>query len=107
MLTKAPYDSLHAGFRWNLPGRLNMATQVCDDWAARAPEQVAIVDLSDGRDEITYARLRAMADALAQELAERGVARGDRVGVLRSQGGWCAAAHIAIWKIGAMSIPLF
>lgn len=107
MLTKAPYDSLYAGFRWTLPGRLNMAAQVCDDWAARAPEQVAIVDLGDGRDEISYARLRAMADALAQELATRGVARGDRVGVLRSQGGWCAAAHIAIWKIGAISIPLF
>jgi acetyl-CoA synthetase len=40
-------------------------------------------------------------------LQARGVARGDRVGVLRSQDDWCAAAHIAIWKLGAVSIPLF
>jgi acetyl-CoA synthetase len=40
-------------------------------------------------------------------LQARGVRRGDRVGVLRSQDAWCAAAHIAIWKLGAVSIPLF
>ncbi|MDX1781199.1 MAG: AMP-binding protein, partial [Thalassovita sp.] len=33
--------------------------------------------------------------------------RGDRVGVLRSQSPWTAAAHIACWKLGAISIPLF
>jgi len=107
MLKKAPYDSLYSGFRWNLPERLNMAAQVCDAWAARASERVAIVDLSAGREEVSYARLRQMADGLAQALVARGVARGDRVGVLRSQGAWCLAAHIAIWKIGAISIPLF
>ncbi len=108
MLERArSYQALFDGFAWDLPERLNMAAQVCDDWAARAADRVAIIDLSDGRDEVTYARLRAMADALALELAARGVVRGDRVGVLRSQGAWCAAAHIAIWKIGAISIPLF
>jgi len=101
------YQALCAGFEWDLPDRLNMAAQVCDGWAERAPERLAILDLSDGRDEITYARLKGMADALAQELVARGVVRGDRVGVLRAQGAWCAAAHIAIWKIGAISIPLF
>lgn len=103
----ASYEALTAGFRWNLPERLNMAAQVCDDRAEAAPDQVAILDLSTGREAVTYARLRQMADGLAQALAARGVARGDRVGVLRSQGAWCAAAHIAIWKIGAISIPLF
>ena len=32
---------------------------------------------------------------------------GDRVGVLLSQSPMCAAAHLAIWKIGAISVPLF
>ena len=103
----ATYEDLIRGFDWALPDRLNMAGQVCDDWAARAPDQVAIMDLSVGRDEVSYARLRRMSDALALALVAQGVARGDRVGVLRSQGAWCAAAHIAIWKIGAISIPLF
>src|SRR6056297_4043089 len=107
MLERALYDQLVEGFRWDLPTRLNMAAQVCDDGAARAPDRVAIIDLSGGRQELSYAALRSMADGLAHALVARGVARGDRVGVLRSQGAWCAAAHIAIWKIGAISIPLF
>lgn len=102
------YDELVAGFRWDLPARLNMATQVCDDWAAREPERLAILDLSNGAARrVTYGDLRRMADALAHALTARGVVRGDRVGVLRSQSGWTAAAHIAIWKLGAVSIPLF
>ncbi|MEO0372235.1 MAG: AMP-binding protein, partial [Pseudomonadota bacterium] len=101
------YDALCEGFDWAIPDRLNMAVQVCDAWAEEAPDRVAIVDLSVGRDEVSYARLRAMADALAHGLVARGVGRGDRVGVLRSQDAWCAASHIAIWKIGAISIPLF
>ena len=107
MLTRLPYDALVSAFRWDLPARLNMAVQVCDDWAARDPDRVAILDLSDGREEVSYGRLRRMADGLACDLQARGVSRGDRVGVLRSQDAWCAAAHIAIWKLGAVSIPLF
>ncbi|SLN15793.1 Acetyl-coenzyme A synthetase [Roseovarius gaetbuli] len=107
-LQEAPYAALCDGFAWDIPARLNMAVQVCDDWATRMPEQVAIVDLSgEGARDITYGELRSMADRLALALVARGVTRGDRVGVLRSQGAWCAAAHIAIWKIGAISIPLF
>jgi len=102
------YDELVAGFRWDLPARLNMATQVCDDWAARDPSRLAIVELSGGdAGRVNYGDLRRMADALAHVLAARGVVRGDRVGVLRSQSAWTAAAHIAVWKLGAVSIPLF
>ncbi|WP_297774774.1 AMP-binding protein [uncultured Roseovarius sp.] len=108
VLRRAPYEVLRDAFRWDIPARLNMAAQVCDDWAEAEPERVAIIDLSgDGPREISYGTLRRMADGLAQALLARGVMQGDRVGVLRSQGAWCAAAHIAIWKIGAVSIPLF
>ena len=107
MLHKAPYDTLYAGFRWALPARLNMAAQVCDDCAARDPDRVAIIDLTGARRETTYGDLQDMAERLALALRARGVRRGDRVGVLRSQDAWCAAAHVAIWKLGAVSIPLF
>ena len=108
MLNRADtYETLRAGFAWNLPERLNMAVQVCDDWAARDPGRTAIIDLTKGPHDVSYGALRRMADGLAHDLVARGVRPGDRVGVLRSQGAWCAAAHIAIWKIGAISIPLF
>ncbi|NDD42477.1 MAG: AMP-dependent synthetase, partial [Rhodobacteraceae bacterium] len=55
----------------------------------------------------SYADLARHAATLAHHLVSLGVMAGDRVGVLRSQGIWTAAAHVAIWKIGAISIPLF
>ncbi|WP_298857363.1 AMP-binding protein [uncultured Sulfitobacter sp.] len=89
--------------RWDIPARLNMARQCLD-----MPEaQVAVIDLTgDARVDVTYGRLGEMADGLARSLMRRVVA-GDRVGVLLSQSPWCLAAHLAIWKIGAISVPLF
>lgn len=98
----ATYEALREGFDWALPERLNMAAQVL----AQPSGQVAIIDLSGARREVTYGELSDMAGRLALALSGR-VSRGDRVGVLFSQDAWCAAAHIAIWKIGAISVPLF
>jgi acetyl-CoA synthetase len=100
-------------FRWAIPARLNMARQACLDWALRDPTRVAIIDLSGSaptrpaRRDVSYGDLAAMAGALAAHLARAGVVRGDRVGVLRGQDPWCAAAHLAIWALGAVSLPLF
>ena len=74
---------------------------------AHPTDQVAIVDLTgDVRRDVSYGDLADMADGLARALLVQ-VEAGDRVGVLLSQSPWCAAAHIAIWKIGAISVPLF
>ncbi|WP_136441429.1 AMP-binding protein [Pacificoceanicola onchidii] len=104
----ATYEALKAGFRWDLPERLNMAEQVCDGWAARAPERLALIDLSDGvRRDWNYGALRELSLRVQAALMARGVVHGDRVGVLLSQSPLCAAAHIAAWRMGAISVPLF
>ena len=101
------YDTLRAGFRWDLPAKLNMARQACFDWQDQ-PDRLAIIDLSQGeRREVSYGDLAWMTRALAGYLADRGVNRSDRVGVLRAQDPWTAAAHLAIWTLGAISLPLF
>ena len=89
---------------WRLPSRLNMVEQ-----ALRQPEEaLAIVDLTGSvRHDVSFARLRHLSECLARALAEKGVGRGDRVGVFLGQGTWCAAAHLAIWWLGAISVPLF
>lgn len=82
---------------------MNMASQCLD----HPSEQVAIIDLGGvGRRDVTYGELGHMADDIVRSLMAR-VRSGDRVGVLLGQTPWCAAAHIAIWKIGAISVPLF
>ena len=98
-----PLPGLDGEGRWNIPARLNMARQCLDQ-----PEgQVAVIDLTgDVRTDVTFGNLSRMVDAIARALSLR-VAVGDRVGVLLSQSPWCVAAHLAIWKIGAISVPLF
>ncbi len=96
-----PLPGLDAAGRWRLPGRLNMADQCL---SARPAGDLAILDAAAG--PVTYGDLAAMTDGLARRLLAE-VAPGDRVGVLLGQDPWCAAAHLAIWKIGAISVPLF
>ncbi|ASM72686.1 MULTISPECIES: AMP-binding protein [Roseobacteraceae] len=78
--------------------------QTCLD---HEPDKVAIINLSEGRRrDVRYGDLADMVDGIARALLTQ-VAPGDRVGVLLSQTPWCAAAHLAIWKVGAISVPLF
>jgi acetyl-CoA synthetase len=102
------YDRLIRDFRWQIPPRYNIGVDVCDRWAARVPEQAAILEVS-ARGEvkpITYGELRERSNRLANALAARGIARGDRVAVLLPQVHQTAVAHIAIYKSGAIAVPL-
>ncbi|WP_425046294.1 AMP-binding protein [Primorskyibacter sp. S87] len=88
---------------WDIPARLNMARQCL----SQSSDAIAIKELSGGFcREVSFAELSEMTDGIARRLV-REVSPGDRVGVLLSQSPWCAAAHLAIWKIGAISVPLF
>ncbi|AHD10207.1 AMP-binding protein [Phaeobacter gallaeciensis] len=97
------YPGLRADGGWQFPACLNMAAQALD----HPEEQVALIDLTSGaRRDVRYGELRQMVDMVARDLMRR-VQPGDRVGVLLSQSVDCAVAHLAIWKIGAISVPLF
>lgn len=109
MLTRAKtYAELVKNFNWDIPERYNMGIDACDKWAAVDSNKTAIIDLTgDERNDISFGELKALSDKLALHLRSLGIKKGDRVGVLRSQSVWAAAAHIAIWKLGAISVPLF
>lgn len=103
MTDKTRIPGMRPAGGWDIPDRLNMARQCL----AQDPERLALIDLTGpDRRDISYGALAAMVDALARRLAGQ-VGRGDRVGVLLSQSPWCAAAHLAVWKLGAISVPLF
>jgi acetyl-CoA synthetase len=109
MLEPAPdYDSLVARFRWRIPERYNIGVDVCDRWAGAEPERVAILDVAaDGAvTPVPYGALRDASNRLASALRERGIRRGDRVAVLLPQGPAVPVAHIAIYKLGAVALPL-
>jgi acetyl-CoA synthetase len=102
------YDQLYRQFRWNVPARYNIGVDVCDKWAALEPDRLAILHVKpDGRDDaISYGWLRETSNRLANVLRAQGIARGDRVAILLPQAPEVAAAHIAIYKLGAVALPL-
>jgi len=101
---------LHGDFRWPLPGRFNIAGVCCGRWARRddAARRVAIAwEHEDGRaGTLSYAQLQAQADRLAHALVRLGVRRGDRVGIVMPQRPETAVAHMAIYQLGAVAMPL-
>jgi acetyl-CoA synthetase len=105
---KSTYAELVNGFRWDLPDRFNIGEAVCSAWARRVPDQVAIIEhMDDGpARRTTYGELEAMANRIANLLASRGVSAGDRVALLLPQCRETAAAHVAIYKMGAIAVPL-
>jgi acetyl-CoA synthetase len=102
------YDALYRQFRWQLPATYNIGVEVCDRWAAAEPGRIALVHVRpDGRsDDISYGWLRETSNRLANTLAAHGVARGDRVAILLPQSPDVAAVHIAVYKLGAVALPL-
>jgi acetyl-CoA synthetase len=102
------YDALYRSFRWQVPAQYNIGVDVCDRWAAIAPERTAILDVrADGRvDEIGYGTLRADSNRLANVLAAYGIKRGDRVAILLPQSPAVVLSHVSVYKLGAIALPL-
>ncbi len=71
--------------------------------AERDPSAVAVVD---GAEEITYEELLRRARAVAGALRQRGVERGDRVGVLLERSAGAAIASCGVLLAGAAYVPL-
>ena len=101
------YDRLMAEFRWRIPPRYNIGVDVCDKWAANEPDRTALViKQPKGFESVSYGRLRDDSNRLANALAANGVARGDRVAIILPQTPETAIAHLAIYKLGAVALPL-
>ena len=102
------YGVLFRDFRWRVPTHYNIGVDVCDRWADVAPGRTAIFDVraDDVVEEVSYGALRETSNRLANVLAARGIGRGDRVAIMLPQAPAVAASHIAIYKLGAIALPL-
>jgi acetyl-CoA synthetase len=106
--SSATYDELVAQFRWSVPAVFNIAEACCDRWADGSGRIALIHETAGGTVErVSFDALRSVSARLANVLKARRVARGDRVAVLLPQGPEAALAHLAIYRIGAIAVPLF
>ncbi|HET7849989.1 MAG TPA: acyl-CoA synthetase [Pseudolabrys sp.] len=102
------YETVYRQFRWQVPARYNIGVDVCDRWAAQEPGRLAILHVkADGSQEtISYGWLRETSNRLANVLRAHGVRRGDRVALMLPQAPEVVAAHIGIYKLGAVALPI-
>jgi acetyl-CoA synthetase len=102
------FEELTRQFRWPEPAQFNIGVEVCDRWAERDPGKLALIAVrADGRtEEVSYGWLRETSNRLANALMAHGIGPGDRVAILLPQTPEVAAVHIAIYKLGAIALPL-
>ena len=97
-----------ADFTWDIPARYNIGVDICDKHAQATPDATAIIDVNvDGSaHHHSFGALRDLSNQLSNALSQI-AERGDRIAVLLPQCLETAVAHIAITKMGCISLPLF
>ena len=111
----ASYSQLYRDFRWDMPQRFNAGVAVSDRWADEDPDRVALYDFggplgSEGIAQqsrsLSFGQLSRQSNALSNSLRAMGVGVGDRVALLLPQSFETVIAHVAVYKLGAISVPL-
>ncbi len=109
MLQAAPdYPSLRERFGWRIPDWVNIATLVCDRHADGG-NRLALIETDAGSGVAFHGfdDLKKNSNRLANALRSHGVGRGDRVGILLGQRVETLIGHLAVYKLGAIAVPLF
>ncbi|MBT4932827.1 MAG: AMP-binding protein [Rhodospirillaceae bacterium] len=103
------YDKVRDALRWQIPEYFNMGVDVCDKHAERTPDKTALIIEDEDGDVTQYSflALKKLSNKLANLYVARGLKPGDRVAILLSQSVETGIAHIAAWKAGLISIPMF
>ncbi|WP_291866598.1 acyl-CoA synthetase [Bradyrhizobium sp.] len=109
MLTEASdYETLYRDFRWNIPARFNLATACCDRHADGSGRLALIyVDEDGAASRTSFDEVAEFSRRFANVLKQDGLGRGDRVAVFLSQSLELPIVHLAAFRSGLVSIPLF
>ena len=101
------YAEIHSGHRWDIPDEFNIAAACCGRWASdRTRFALYWEDESGATSAHSFWDLQREANRLSNVLAGLGVARGDKVALILPQRRETAVAHIAVYQMGAVAVPL-
>src|ERR1700726_2744431 len=109
MLTETiDYAKLCRDFRWHVPARFNIASACCDRHADGSNRMALIyVDEDGAATRTSFDEIAETSRRFANVLKADGLARGDRVAVFLSQSLELPIAHLAAFRSGLVSVPLF
>jgi acetyl-CoA synthetase len=101
------FQTLRERFLWDVPEHFNIGVDVCDRHAVGAERPALhLENAARERRTVTFGELKTRSDQLGNVLLDLGVERGDRIGIVLAQRLETALAHIAIYKTGAVAVPL-
>lgn len=101
------YEDIKRRFAWDIPEAYNMAERALSRWANERGRVALFYEDESGRQETwTFWQLEGLTNRLANLLAGLGVGRGDRVGIVLPQCPEAAAAHLAVYRLGAVAVPM-
>lgn len=102
------YDTLYRNFRWDIPDRFNIAAAACDRHADGSGKLALIyVDEDGGTRRVSFDEMQTFSRRFANLLKTDGLVRGDRVAVFLSQSVELPVVHLAAFRSGLVSVPLF
>jgi acetyl-CoA synthetase len=101
------YRALYDRFRWHVPREFNIADVCCRRWSQETSRIALHYEDERGNGaSYTYAALQSDANRLSNALRSLGVKAGDRVAIVLPQSPETAVAHVAIYQMGAVAMPL-
>lgn len=102
---RVSYEQLRRDFRWRIPAACNIAVACADAQPASA---LALVEAAAGGPtrQYSFGDLVQLSNRFANGLAGIGVGPGDRVGIVLPQRLETGVAHLAVYKLGAIAVPL-
>ena len=101
------WGELSAGFRWRVPAEFNLAWDCCGRHAHDRDRLALYFEDEAGATAVyTFWDVQLAANRLSNALSGLGVAQGDRVAIVLPQRPETAIAHIAVYQMGAIALPL-
>lgn len=101
------YEIAREDFQWDLPPGYHPVTDLLEKHAdTQATALRYFPDPNDSPTTYTFDELIDQSGRLAAALDDLGVAAGDRVGVVVGQRPANPLSHFAIWRLGALTVPM-
>lgn len=107
MFTGKTYEEIFNNFKWDIPEKYNIGVDICDKWGDDK-FRLALIYLDEKKKEhkYTYWELMNQSNRFSSSLINIGLEKRDRVAVLLPSSPEALLTHLAVYKTGAVLLPL-
>ncbi len=102
----ANFEEIRRRFKWRIPRKFNIAKEVCDNHSKGDRTALVHVDPDWRVRRYSFRQIGAYSRRLSNFLLESGVSSGDRIAIVLPQSPEAAIAHIAIYRLGGIAVPI-